>query len=77
MNGIHRKNDMIRIKVPCGAGYQKAEFPDNVKMELIDPPKKEVLTSRDFLIRNILDPPIGTPRLEEMVNSIQNHHYGD
>ena len=28
----------------------------NVKMELIDPPKKEVLTSIDFLIRNTLDP---------------------
>ncbi|WP_166445552.1 hypothetical protein [Enterocloster lavalensis] len=47
---------MIRIKIPCGAGYQEAEFPDNVKMELIDPPKKEVLTSIDFLIRNTLDP---------------------
>ena len=68
MNGIHRKNDMIRIKIPCGTGYQEAEFADNVKMELIDPPKKEVLTSIDFLIRNTLDPPIGTPRLEEMVN---------
>ncbi|WP_302327792.1 hypothetical protein [Enterocloster lavalensis] len=47
---------MIRIKIPCGTGYQEAEFPDNVKMELIDPPKKEVLTSIDFLIRNTLDP---------------------
>lgn len=40
VNGIYRKNDMIRIKIPCGTGYQEAEFPDNVKMELIDPPKR-------------------------------------
>ena len=58
---------MIKIQVPYGNGYQEAELPDDMNVEIVDPPKKEVTTSVDDYIREALDHPIGTPRLEEMV----------
>ena len=32
---------MGQIKVPYGNGYQEAELPDNLNVEVIDPPERE------------------------------------
>lgn len=57
----------MKIKVPYGNGYQEAQLNDNLNIEVVDPPKKEVSTSVEDFIAQALDHPIGTPKLEEMV----------
>ena len=31
---------MIKIQVPYGNGYQEVELPDDMNVEIVDPPKK-------------------------------------
>ncbi len=58
---------MTRIKVPYGAGCQCAELPDGIPVQVVDPVCEPVKESVEELIRQALDHPIGSQKLEEMV----------
>lgn len=60
---------MSKIMVPYGNGIQEAIFDDDIMVEVIDPPKKEIADSVDKIIKKALDNPIGTPKLEAMIQS--------
>lgn len=57
----------MKIKVPYGRSFQEAEIPDSVNTEVIDPLVQPVKESVEAFIKDALDHPIGTPRLEDMV----------
>lgn len=59
---------MGHIRIPYGKGYQEAELPDNWNVEIVDPPAVPAEKPESIYIREALDHPIGTPRLEEMVS---------
>ena len=59
---------MTTIRVPYGDGWQEAQIPDGVSVQVIDPACEPVETPVEELIEEALDHPIGTPRLEEMVS---------
>lgn len=58
---------MIKIEVPYGDTMQKAEIPDSIPVQIIDPECPPVEKNIEELIEAALDTPIGTPRLEDMV----------
>ena len=59
---------MTTIRVPYGDGWQEAQIPDGVSVQVIDPACEPVETPVEELIEEALDHPIGTPRLDEMVS---------
>ena len=63
---------MGQIKVPYGNGYQEAELPDNLNVEVIDPPEREKQMNVLQCMEEALDHPIGSPKLEDMVTCGQH-----
>lgn len=63
---------MSWIKIPYGNYYQEAELPDDLNVEIIDPPQKKIETDVVACIEDALDHPVGSPKLEDMVASGQN-----
>jgi len=57
----------MQIKVPYGTGYQLAELPESMNVQVIDPVCEPVTVKPETLIENALDHPIGTEKLEDMV----------
>lgn len=60
---------MQHIKVPYGATYQEADFPDSIPVQVINPDVQKFMTPVTALIEEALDHPIASPRLEEMVRA--------
>ncbi len=58
---------MTSIRVPYGDGYQEAVINDSIPVQVIDPPCREAAVPVEELIREALDTPVGTARLEELV----------
>lgn len=57
----------MHISVPYGTGFQEAHIDESrVAVELVDPPKRVVSTPAEEFVRQALDNPIGSVRLEEM-----------
>lgn len=57
----------MHISIPYGDGYQEADIDESrVKVEIVDPPKKAAEKSVEELIREALDRPVASERLEEM-----------
>lgn len=63
---------MGRIRVPYGTGFQEAELPDNLNVEVIDPPERENQVDVLQCMEEALDHPIGSPKLEDMVTCGQH-----
>ena len=63
---------MSWIKIPYGNYYQEAELPDDLNVEIIDPPQQKIETDVVACIEDALDHPVGSLKLEDMVASGQN-----
>ena len=59
---------MSEIKVPYGKGFQRAEIPEDIKLEIIDIGEKVDGIDEESLLKDAMDNPIASPRLEEMVS---------
>ena len=57
----------MEIQVPYGDGFQKAQIPDDIPVQVICPPSRQDVEPVEQLIREAMDHPVGTPLLEEMV----------
>lgn len=58
---------MTIIRVPYGKSYQEAYVPDDVMLQIVEQKCNPIFATSVQLIANALDNPIGTMRLEEMV----------
>ena len=59
---------MSEIVVPYGKCFQKANVDDDINIELIDFAGEDNLKEEVEMLKNAMDNPIGSPRLEEMVS---------
>lgn len=59
---------MSKIVVPYGKCFQKANVDDDINIELIDFAGEDNLKEEVEMLKNAMDNPIGSPRLEEMVS---------
>ena len=59
---------MQTICVPYGKGTMEASFPDDVLVNVVDPPCVQQPAPLEELIQNALDHPIGTEPLEQMAH---------
>lgn len=57
----------MRIEVPYGNGTMAAECPENAAVQIIDPVSAKPDKTEEALIEAALDHPIGTARLEQLV----------
>lgn len=58
---------MKEIQVPYGKGTQKAFVPDNIEFRYIDVEKKEILQNEEEMLKNAMDNPVNSKKLEELV----------
>ena len=58
---------MKQIEVPYGNGYQRAKLPETIPVQVIDLECPPFEVPVETLIEDALDHPIGTPKLETMV----------
>ena len=59
---------MSEIVVPYGKCFQKANVDDDINIEFIDFAGEDNLKEEVEMLKNAMDNPIGSPRLEEMVS---------
>lgn len=59
---------MSKIVVPYGKCFQKANVDDDINIEFIDFAGEDNLKEEVEMLKNAMDNPIGSPRLEEMVS---------
>lgn len=59
---------MSKIVVPYGKCFQKANVDDDINIEFIDFEGEDNLKEEVEMLKNTMDNPIGSPRLEEMVS---------
>lgn len=57
----------MKISVPYGNDYQTAVIPEDIPVQVIDPECEKVTKNVEELIEQALDHPIGTLKLEEMI----------
>ncbi len=58
---------MSKIKVPYGYGFQSAEINDIINVETIDLIGDEFTENEELMLKNAMDNPIGSLKLENMV----------
>lgn len=58
---------MNKITVPYGDGFQSAEISDNINVETIDLIGNEFTENEELMLKNAMDNPIGSFKLENMV----------
>ncbi len=58
---------MTHVEVPYGTTVQAAELPDGIPVQVVNPECPDFTTPVEDLIRDALDYPIGTQKLEDMV----------
>lgn len=57
----------MRICVPYGERFQEADIPSQIPVEVVDPPRSPVFVPIENMINESLDHPIGTQKLEDLV----------
>jgi nickel-dependent lactate racemase len=59
---------MIKIEIPYGNSQMKASIPNDIKIQLIDPPLTKIKREAKDLLKKSMDNPIGTKKIEELVS---------
>ena len=58
---------MVKISVPCGRTFQEAAIRDDIELQIIDADVPKVKTSTEQLLKEAMDNPIGSDRVENLV----------
>lgn len=60
---------MVKIEVPYGKASQTAMIDDGIDILVIDPPRVPVTKTSEIMLRECMDSPIGSDRLEHLVRA--------
>jgi len=61
---------MAKISVPYGKTVQKAVISDDIELQVIDIDTPKVTISEEQLIKEAMDKPIGSERVENLVKKM-------